>query len=532
MGKLALKIYKALYGLDIEAQNTELTRLRLENKRLSELLRSTSREYNSLNEKYKKNKESINSEYGVVSDELQKLKEKYENIVMEKEALEKSAKEDSEKFKEEIASLQKVIEGLNTEINGLNAEIAGLNTQVETLSKDKEALSKENEALKKEKDVIGKEKEALDKEVKILNNEKNTLNNDKETLDKELETLRKELESLKENHQTEKENIGKELKSANELHTTEKDSLNKEIESLNKEIEDLNKELSSVKEQYIKEKEENSVLSERVKTLENEIESISLNAEEKTTEEVPTIIEEEASATESVVDEKASESNDDEEAIKENMQKEIISLTQKYDYIRVTTTVGNQYIYLSKHFQLRTGLFDWGIEGKEIITDDTLYLENSTVAKMEGLDNPYDGEEIICNFDDEDSASAVADSLLMAICTYQPIQVNYHDKNGRTTQKNLYHITFKPLANKFSLPYRNLFRDMLDDKIDAEQLSALCPHNPEPRNFVIQQIQTLRRFNAFFTTKEGIETLKEGIKLAQDAEQTELAEVLMSKIQS
>ena len=666
MGKLALKIYKALYGLDIEAQSNELVRLRLENKRLSELLRSTSREYNSLNEKYKKNKESINSEYGVVSDELQKLKEKYETIVMEKEALEKSANEDSEKFKEEmnrislksekmtgeiaslqkvieglnaeketlekeketlglekeklareletlcsdkssiskeletlkeqhlaekeglnneyglvadelkslkekyesivkekeslessakenseklkeettkislesekmtgeIENLQKVIEGLNTEINGLNAEIADLNTQVETLSKDKEALSKENEALKKEKDVIGKEKEALDKEVEILNNEKNTLNNDKVALNKELETLRKKLESLKENHQTEKDNIGKELKSVNELHATEKDSLKKEIESLNKEVEGLNKELSSVKEQYLKEKEGNSVLSERVKALENEIESISLNAEEKTTEEVPTIIEEETPATETAVDEKASESNDDEETIKENMQKEIISLTQKYDYIRVTTTVGNQYIYLSKHFQLRTGLFDWGIEGKEIITDETLYLENSTVAKMEGLDSPYDGEEIICNFDDEDSASAVADSLLMAICTYQPIQVNYHDKNGRTTQKNLYHITFKPLANKFSLPYKNLFRDMLDDKIDAEQLSALCPHNPEPRNFVIQQIQTLRRFNAFFTTKEGIETLKEGIKLAQDAEQTELAEVLMSKIQS
>ena len=482
----------------------------------------------------------------MVADELKSLKEKYESIVKEKESLESSAKENSEKLKEEttkisfesekmtgeIENLQKVIEGLNTEINGLNAEIASLNTQVETLSKDKEALSKENEALNKEKDVVGKEKEALDKKVEILNNEKNTLNNDKETLDKELETLRKELESLKENHQTEKDNIDKELKSVNELHATEKDSLKKEIESLNKEVEGLNKELSSVKEQYIKEKEENSVLSERVKALDNEIESISLNAEEKTTEEVPTIIEEETPATETVVDEKASEGNDDEEAIKENMQKEIISLTQKYDYIRATTTVGNQYIYLSKHFQLRTGLFDWGIEGKEIITDETLYLENSTVAKMEGLDSPYDGEEIVCNFDDEDSASAVADSLLMAICTYQPIQVNYHDKNGRTTQKNLYHITFKPLANKFSLPYRNLFRDMLDDKIDAEQLSALCPHNPEPRNFVIHQIQTLRRFNAFFTTKEGIETLKEGIKLAQDAEQTELAEVLMSKIQS
>ena len=255
----------------------------------------------------------------------------------------------------------------------------------------------------------------------------------------------------------------------------------------------------------------------------------------KTAEEVSSINEEkkeEVQTAETTSDKKAVENTNDEELIKERMQKEIVYLTHKYDYIRVTTTIGNQYLYQSKHFQLRTGLFDWGIEGKEIITDEILYLENSSVAKMEGLDSPFDGEEIACNFEDEDSASAVADSLLMAICTYQPIQVNYHDKNGRTTLKNLYHVTFKPLTNKFSLPYKNLFRDMLDDKIDAEQLSALCPHNPEPRNFVIQQIQTLRRFNAFFTTSKGIETLKEGIKLAQDAEQTELAEVLMSKIQN
>lgn len=573
MGKLALKIYKALYGLDIEAQNTELTRLRLENKRLSELLRSTSREYNSLNDKYKKNKESINSEYGVVSDELQKLKEKYETIVMEKESLEKSAKEDSEKSKEEmnrislesekmtgeIASMQKVIEGLNAEKETLCSDKSNISKELETLKEqylaEKEGLNNEYgliadelKSLKEKYESIVKEKENLQKVIEGLNTKINGLNSEIAGLNTQVDTLTKEKEALNKEKDVigkEKDNIGKELKSANELHAAEKDNLNKEIDSLNKEVESLSKELSSIKELYVKEKEASTILSERVKTLEDEIENISLNAEEKiseeevkaidsapATEEISTKIEEEASATETVVDKKTSESNDDEEAIKENMQKKIISLTQKYAYIRVTTTVGNQYIYLSKHFQLRTGLFDWGIEGKEIITDETLYLENSTVAKMEGLDSPYDGEETVCNFDDEESASAVAESLLMAICTYQPIQVNYHDKNGRTTQKNLFHITFKPLTNKFSLPYRNLFRDMLDDKIDAEQLSALCPHNPEPRNFAIQQIQTLRRFNAFFTTKEGIETLKEGIKLAQDAEQTELAEVLISKIQS
>lgn len=611
MGKLALKIYKALYGLDIEAQSTELTRLRLENKRLSELLRSTSREYNALNDKYKKKKESLSNECGAVSEELNELKGKYEALVMEKENLENALKENSEKFKEEtdrislesekmsgeIESLQKVIEGLNAEKDTLEKEKETLRMEKESLCKEKETLCKEKEtlgtekenlskeleslnelhkaekenhnseyelvadelkALKEKYEALVKEKEELEKSAKEnsekhkeetskisfesekmsgeienlqkvivgLNTEKEALIKEKENLCKELETLSKELDSLKESHKAEKESLSNELKSANKLHIAEKDNLNKEIESREKEI-------ASLKELYNKEKEENTTLSEKVRTLESEITNISLTAQ--TTEEVPPVNEEENEeipAVETSINKKSDRISDDEEEMKEMMQKEIISLTQKYDYIRVTTTIGNQYIYQSRHFQLRTGLFDWGIEGKEIITDEILYLENSAVTKMEGLDSPFDGEELICNMEDEDSASAVADSLLMAICTYQPIQVNYHDKNGRTTLKNLYHVTFKPLANKFSLPYKNLFRDMLDEKIDAEQLSALCPHNPEPRNFAIPQIQTLRRFNAFFTTKEGIETLKEGIKLAQDAEQTELAEVLMSKIQN
>ena len=607
MGKLALKIYKALYGLDIEAQSTELTRLRLENKRLSELLRSTSREYNALNDKYKKKKESLSNECGAVSEELNELKGKYEALVMEKENLENALKENSEKFKEEtdrislesekmsgeIESLQKVIEGLNAEKDTLEKEKETLRMEKESLCKEKETLCKEKETLGTEKENLSKELESLNElhkaekenhnseyelvadELKALkgkyealvkekeeleksakeNSEKHKeetskisfesekmcgeienlqkviegLNAEKDALIKEKENLRNENETLlqeKDVLSSEKESLSKEIKSANEAHIADKDNLNKEIDSLGKEI-------ASLKELYQKEKEENTTLSEIVKTLESEIANLSLTAQ--TTEEVSSVVEEENEeipAVETSIDNKSEKISDDEEEMKEMMQKEIISLTQKYDYIRVTTTIGNQYIYQSRHFQLRTGLFDWGIEGKEIITDEILYLENSAVTKMEGLDSPFDGEELICNMEDEDSASAVADSLLMAICTYQPIQVNYHDKNGRTTLKNLYHVTFKPLANKFSLPYKNLFRDMLDDKIDAEQLSALCPHNPEPRNFVIQQIQTLRRFNAFFTTSKGIETLKEGIRLALDAEQTELAEVLMSKIQN
>lgn len=275
----------------------------------------------------------------------------------------------------EIENLQKVIAGLNTEKEALINEKENLCNEKETLLQEKNVLGSEKENLDKKNEELGKENETLNKEKEVLCKEKEALNKEKDNLSKELETLSKELDSLKESHKAEKETLSNELKSANELHIAEKDNLNKEIESREKEI-------ASLKELYNKEKEENTTLSEKVKTLESEIANISLTVQ--TPEEVPPVNEEENEvlpAAETSIDKKSDDITDDEEAMKEKMQKEIVSLTQKYDYIRVTTTIGNQYIYQSRHFQLRTGLFDWGIEGKEIITDEILYLENSAVTK-------------------------------------------------------------------------------------------------------------------------------------------------------
>ena len=174
MGKLALKIYKALYGLDIEAQNMELIRLRLENKRLSELLRSTSREYNFLNEKYKKKKESIKTEYELATDELRQLKEKYETIVIEKENLEKSISLANEKMAREIERQQKVIEELKSEKENLDKELTALN---ELYIKEKEGntllsekiTSLENEianiAFKPEEEVSDEEEQTIKENI-------------------------------------------------------------------------------------------------------------------------------------------------------------------------------------------------------------------------------------------------------------------------------------------------------------------------------------------------------------------------------
>lgn len=431
MGKLALKIYKTLYGLDIGAQNIELVRLRLENKRLSELLRSTSREYNSLNDKYKKAKEKNSGDYDLIANELQSYKDKYESLLTEKNALEESHKTDIEKLQNEISNISLTLEKQVREIDDLRNENAAT------------CIERDN--------------------------------------------LKDELKSLKEHlANTEKKE---------EAPETEKEDTEEDVETIN-------------------------VISSEY----SPAEGVSAAEEEKTIEETEETVQPEEAETTSGIE-------IDEETQKEMMQNEIVALTQKFKFIRVTTAIGNQYIYQSKYFQLRTGLFDWGIEGKEIITDDNLYLENQMVSKMEGLESPFDGEEITCDLNDEESANAIAESLLTAICTYQPIQVNYHDKNGRTTLKNLYHVTFKPMENKIRLPYRDLFRDMLEEKIDTEQITAQCPHNNDPRNFAISQILTLRRFNAFFTTPEGIETMKEGIKIAKEAEQTELADLLSCKLQ-
>ena len=431
MGKLALKIYKTLYGLDIEAQNIELVRLRLENKRLSELLRSTSREYNSLNDKYKKAKEKNSGDYDLIANELQSYKDKYESLLTEKNALEESHKTDIEKLQNEISNISLTLEKQVREIDDLRNENAAT------------CIERDN--------------------------------------------LKDELKSLKEHlANTEKKE---------EVPETEKEDTEAKVKTIN-------------------------VISSEY----SPAEGVSAAEEEKAIEETEETVQPEEAETTSGIE-------IDEETKKEMMQNEIVALTQKFKFIRVTTAIGNQYIYQSKYFQLRTGLFDWGIEGKEIITDDNLYLENQMVSKMEGLESPFDGEEITCDLNDEESANAIAESLLTAICTYQPIQVNYHDKNGRTTLKNLYHVTFKPMENKIRLPYRDLFRDMLEEKIDTEQITAQCPHNNDPRNFAISQILTLRRFNAFFTTPEGIETMKEGIKIAKEAEQTELADLLSCKLQ-
>lgn len=655
MGNFSNKIIKAFWGIDINSLNDENTRLKHENSRISELLNNTSKEYNILNEKFKKAESSI-SDYGTTNEnnlnelenckkELENYKKQVETFTIENGQLKEDISNSDKKYAElnnKYDACTKNCSDLKVSCENAVSKISELEIIINKFEEEKENLSKNNIKLKEEKENLSKSNIKLEEEKENLSKSNIKLEEEKENLSKSNIKLEEEKESLsKSNIKLEEEKKDLELKleefSINnsnlldELKAIKAESENKdgennkslaEIECLNKHINDykvqveslnsnldkktslleisdkeknilleenkkLNEELSNLKNTSDKEKEisdenltkvksslteksieldnalkEKNMLEEKLQKVQAEhietktslekaeqiIEDLKMSLSElsnisqkeqdcitKESEEYSNKgyheieMEEQDTETEVSNDENLS-SIDEDEIEKDNFNNELHSITKKFEYVRLTTTIGNQYIYLSKNLILKVGLFDWGIEGKEVITDEILYLRSNCISKMEGLDSPFDSEELICDLNNEESAQQLVESLLTAICTYQPLQISYHDKNGRTTIKNLYHVTFQPTVSKFSLPYKDMFKDMLDENINTEHISAIASNNPEPRNYSIAQIGTIRRFNAYFTTEEGIKTMKDGIEMALASEQQELADLLSSKL--
>lgn len=544
MSKFSHKLIKAFWGIDVDGLNHEITRLKLENSRISELLKNTSKEYNTLNEEHKKAKERI-SEYCSSNEnniiELETYKQKIDSLNEEIASLKNGVTEEKTKFD----SLKKEHDEVISENARLKNEQKTSESNISELNDKIKVLQEGNETLLKEKENISKEKENLQNQNSALQNEKNEISVKLNELTAKNSELSEDLEKI--NAKNSK------LDMENQKLTAEKDSLNINLSQLNEEKASLQNELGKLKkvlEDLVKEKDtvldENKKIKEDILFSKKEIERLNSELKEKerqnetaiiTSNNVPQAAEAitEVVAAEAATEEEGNKENTesditDEEIDKEKLNSEIVSLVKKYDYVRVTTDKGNQYIYQSKHLYVKSGLFDWGIEGEEIITKEILYLSNERIAKLEGMESPYDSEELKCDLSNEETAHEVIESLLTAICTYQPVQINYHDKNGRTTTKNLYYISFKPSSDKFTLPYKNVFKDILEENVDTEQISAITPNSAEPKNFAIAQIETIRRYNAYFTTEEGIKTMKEGIELAQKADQQELVDILSEKL--
>lgn len=210
------------------------------------------------------------------------------------------------------------------------------------------------------------------------------------------------------------------------------------------------------------------------------------------------------------------------------MKAELEKSTLHFPYTRITlASNGSQSIYESKSLQLKTELFTWGIEGKEVILDEAHFIAHDEIGKIEGIETPFLHGAISCDFSDEGNAGEIAETLLMAICSYHPLRITYRDKNGRSSERNLYWICFQPQGkNHIKLPYEDLFNDMLEGEIDSDHILAMHAHHQDARIFTINQIQSIQVFDAFVTTDRGIRTQIDGLYASILASQPEAADMI------
>lgn len=164
-----------------------------------------------------------------------------------------------------------------------------------------------------------------------------------------------------------------------------------------------------------------------------------------------------------------------------------------------------------------------------MILDEYHFIPYDEIDQIEGLDTIYSTEQITNSV--EDDVTAIAETLLAAICASRPVHVTYRDKNGRISEKNLYWLCFQPADKRIiRLPYDNMFDDMFEEKIDPEHIVAMSAHNGEPRIFIISQILSIQVFDCFFSNARGVKTITEAMRTAIRHEQPEAAEVIYNTL--
>ncbi len=211
----------------------------------------------------------------------------------------------------------------------------------------------------------------------------------------------------------------------------------------------------------------------------------------------------------------------------QEMQDRLKKSTSTHPYTRITTFPnGCQYIFESKTLQVKAELFTWGVEGKEVVKGEPHFISHNEVMTVEGLQSPFMSDPLECDFSEEGNGEEVAETLLMAVCTYRPLHISYRDKNGRVSERNIYWMAFPLNSGSVKLPDSKLFQHLFGEKIDSERLVAMCAHSMESRIFTVSQILSIQVFDAFVTTERGIDAQRSGLKDALLSEQYEAADMI------
>ena len=527
MGKFTFHLIKKLTGIDIEQLQNDNEALLIKNQQLSFEVKDANKEAT-----YKRTQlTETQEELSLAQTELTQLQT---SIAEHQKEISHLQTEISRLQSDKATGLEKMqyseqeIVSRDNDIQQLKNQLADSERQKEVLATDKKELEAKLAESDKQKETIAASKKELEAKLTEAEKQKETIAASKKELEEKLAEVEKQKEILEANKKELEEQSEKSSQDLAKNYT----ALQRELSETQEKLDAIQSENSTLKANLSELQKKMHLLLEEKEQLIHEKEQMQTAQPESDKEEQPLPQPENEKVTaEPETPQKEEEqqphSSDILEAYQE-MKARLEESTLHYPYTRITSeTNGCQYIYESRTLQLKAELFIWGVEGKEVVLEENHFIPYNEIAKIEGLETPFATDVMTCDFSEEGNGEEVAEALLMAICCYHPIHITYRDKNGRISERNLYWICFQPQGiSSVRLPYEKIFRDMFDGEIDTDHIMAMCAHTPVPRIFTINQILSIQIYDAFVTTRKGIDTQIDGMYYAVLASQSEAADMI------
>ncbi len=548
MGKFTFHLIKKLTGIDIEQLQNDNEALLIKNQQLSFEVKDANKEATYKRTQLTETQEELSLAQTELTQlqtsiaehqkEISHLQTEISRLQSDKatglEKMQYSEQEivsrdiDIQQLKNQLADSERQNEVLSTDKKELEAKLAEANKQKETIAASKKELEAKLTEAEKQKETIAAGKKELEEKLAESDKQKETIAASKKELEAKLAEVEKQKEILEANKKELEEQSEKSSQDLAKNYT----ALQRELSETQEKLDAIQSENSTLKASLSELQKKMHLLLEEKEQLIHEKEQMQTAQPESDKEEQPLPQPENEKVTaEPETPQKEEEqqphSSDILEAYQE-MKARLEESTLHYPYTRITSeTNGCQYIYESRTLQLKAELFIWGVEGKEVVLEENHFIPYNEIAKIEGLETPFATDVMTCDFSEEGNGEEVAEALLMAICCYHPIHITYRDKNGRISERNLYWICFQPQGiSSVRLPYEKIFRDMFDGEIDTDHIMAMCAHTPVPRIFIINQILSIQIYDAFVTTRKGIDTQIDGMYYAVLASQSEAADMI------
>lgn len=527
-----LKLQNEALLKDKEDTENRIKELEAEAKKLSDQLTALNAELVKANQLQKQQAEEAQKALAEAESKFSELQNSYSESQNSYSQLQKEKAEAEANANAKLDDLQNAFQQLQADKAEAEAnaqkQLQELQTTYQQLQNDITAKSEENQSLKQQAEDTQKVLTEVEGKLSELQAGKEEAESDRQAVIAQLAELQRENVMLKEQLAA-KEEAERLQEEASPTETEEEEKEEEAVAPEKESEEETTTETEEPEKSETEEKEETAAAKEETEKETEEPEQKEEEIAEQPKQEEPEPQPEKPAEQPKPKEEPAEHPTDIVEAYQE-MKAKLEEATLKFPYTRITCAPDSrQYIYDSHTLGLKAELFVWGIEGKEMILDEYHFIPYDEIDQIEGLDTIYSTEQITNSV--EDDVTAIAETLLAAICASRPVHVIYRDKNGRISEKNLYWLCFQPADKRIiRLPYDNMFDDMFEEKIDPEHIVAMSAHNGEPRIFIISQILSVQVFDCFFSNARGVKTITEAMRTAIRHEQPEAAEVIYNTL--